>query len=342
MFDKKKIRRALFNSITISLPKNIIQFSIGAVLFWVMFGFPDIGTVAFSLLSFLVAYSSVYLYNDLVDRHDDKRDREKSKWKLIAGGHLSIPVARFLATATALAGLAGSFLVSRWFFGIVALMLLLNFLHSNPRVRFKEDLKKTSVNMTAIEFLKFSCGWFALTSNISEFPFWIILSFSVVYTFSYLIYKFKFKRDTVRKNKKIIVPLAASGVLSYVISVFAYGIPLSLLLLTVIPLFMLLLFRQRDVNLHKINNMIVVEYILLPVIILSFLILSIPFFSLTNQTMAKTIDEYREDLEKNVPDGIITPIDNLTERLEKYGTLEEVERKLKEGIGNASRDTTKS
>lgn len=186
------MKRLIFNSITLSLPKNIVQFSLGVILFRFLIGVPDVYITLLSLSAFVIAYSAVYVYNDLADCHEDKKDREKLRWKLVAGGMLSEPQAKILALILAFTGIALSLMISRWFFAMVLAMLFLNFLHSSPYTRFKSGLKRTAINMTAIEFLKYSCGWFALTSDLAKFPFWLILTFSLVYTISYLIYKFKF------------------------------------------------------------------------------------------------------------------------------------------------------
>ncbi|MCK4532078.1 MAG: hypothetical protein KAT94_04360, partial [Candidatus Aenigmarchaeota archaeon] len=88
------MKRTFFNSVTISLPKNIIQFSLGVILYWFLLGIPNTYTTLLALSGFLIAYSSVYLYNDMVDHKEDRRDREKLKWKLVAGGHMGVNSAR--------------------------------------------------------------------------------------------------------------------------------------------------------------------------------------------------------------------------------------------------------
>jgi len=330
-------RNLLFNSVTISLPKNMIQFSLGIILYWFILGFPDPGMVVLSLAGFLIAYTSVYLYNDLVDYDEDRKDSEKVKWKLIAGGMISEKTAKVLTVVFTASGLIISLLINRWFFLMILGMLVLNFLHSSPYTRFKKGMMKTTANMTAIEFLKFSCGWFAMTSNIEKFPFWLVLSFSIVYTASYIIYKFKFRGNLIKSKKPFFVFLGAVGVISYIISLISYGFPISMVILVIIPLFVLILLKQIDIEFHKISNMVIIEYLLLPVVIISFAILMIPIFGQANENIANKIGEYRENVMKDLPSDIKQPIENITDELKKYKVLEDIESGLKTGLDNMTK-----
>jgi hypothetical protein len=89
-----------------------------------------------------------------------------------------------------------------------------------------------------------------------------------------------------------------------------------------------------DIEFHRINNMIIIEYLLLPVVIIAFAALTIPVVGQANEKIAGTIDTYAEDLMQDIPETIKTPIDNLTDELKKYGTLEDIEQEIKEGFEN--------
>jgi 4-hydroxybenzoate polyprenyltransferase len=331
-----KFKSLIFNSVTISLPKNIVQFSLGVIFYWILIGVPDAFLTLLSLAGFLVAYSSVYLYNDVVDRAEDKADSEKIKWKIVAGKMLTVGQAKILTIAFAVGGLFLSFMVNKWFFLVVLAMLSLNLLHSSPYTKFKKGIRKTAVNMTAIEFLKYSCGWIALTSDISKFPFWIIMTFSVVYMASYLIYKFKFKGSIIRNNKKLFFAIGGFVVFSYAVSFLQYGFPLSMTLLVVIPLSVLLFLKQIEIEFHKINNMLVIEYLLLPLLIISFVILMIPIVGQVNEKMTNTIDTYKESVVRELPPNVLNSVDNISGELEKYKTIEDIGNRIKTNIENIS------
>ncbi len=332
----RKIRKILFNSITISLPKNLVQFSLGIILYWFVIGAPEAGVVLLSLAGFLVAYSSVYLYNDIVDLEEDSKDSEKVKWKIVAGGMLGVRRAKLLMLAFAGSGLFLSFLVNRWFFLMILAMLFLNFLHSSPHVKFKKGMRRTALNMTAIEFLKYSCGWFALTTDISKFPFWLIMTFSIVYMASYLVYKFKFRGSIIKSNKKTFLLIGLLAVVSYAISFVQYGFPISMTLLVVIPLSIILFLKQVDIEFHRISNMLIIEYLFLPLVIISFMILMIPVVGQANESMTSTIGAYKENVIREMPDGILKSMDNISRELDKYKTIEDIEGGLKTGIANLS------
>jgi 4-hydroxybenzoate polyprenyltransferase len=327
------LRNLLYNSITISLPKNAVQFFLGTVLFWLIMGIPNpVATVA-ALTGFLLTYSSVYLLNDIVDHKEDMKNREKLKWKLVAGKMIGIRKALILSMILLFSGLSVSLYVSRWFFIIMLLLIFLNSLHSSPWTRFKRSLPKTSVNMTAIQFLKFSTGWFALTSNISEFPFWLILGFSIVYTTSYVIYKFGFRGKTIKSRRGFFWTLGIIGGASYFISFIVYGLPLSLIFLVLIPTIILLFFKRIKWKCHKITNMIILEYLLLPIIIVSFLVVLLnPALAKVNYQIAKDIENYTEDISDALPQTVTEPIKNISDELKKYQNLEDIEETLNSTI----------
>jgi len=211
-------------------------------------------------------------------------------------------------------------------------------LHSSPLTKFKKGIYKTTFNMTVIEFLKYSCGWFAFTTNISKFPFWLILAFSVVYTTSYIIYKFKFKGKVIKENKKLFWGLGILGVVSYMVSLVYYVFPLTLIFLILVPVVVLLIFKYMNVEVHRISNMIMIEYILLPLVIICFVILTIPAVGNANDQIADGLtnmsDRITDTIADRIPDTVIKPIENLSGELERYETLEDVVNKVNETISN--------
>ncbi len=314
----------LYNSVTVSIPKNIAQFLMGTVLFFVAFGSLDMTVTAVALCGFLLSYSSIYLFNDVMDVKSDRKDAEKRKWKLVASGDLSPEGAVSISFIMLITGLSLSFLVNAWFGLLIVTMLVLNVLHSASFVRLKRNFPATAANMTAIEFLKYSGGWFALTSNLSMFPLWLVLSFAISYTFIYLAYKVHFKRDVLLQKKAVLAPLGLAGIATYAGSIVLYSFPLALLLMLFFASLIAMTRKVSGMKLHMMKNSLLIEYVMIPLALLSFLMLMNPMVSAVNEQVCDGINNYTEDVSSALPEGIVGPIEQLNHGLEGYRSLEDL------------------
>lgn len=323
-----KWRKLFFNSVTASLPKNIIQFTFGVLLFWLIMGTFDFYLALLAMAAFVVTYSSVYMYNDIVDYKVDRKDKEKLKWKPVASGDLSVRKAKYISLTFLFAGLSLSFFINKWFLLMMLIILLLNFLHTSPKTHFRKDVAKTSVNMTLIEFLKYSTGWFALTSNISQFPFWLVASVSFIYTTGYILYKFRFRGKEIRRKKMLFWVFGMASSLSYGVSIFLYGFPLSLLFLITIAATLFLFFKRSRLISYRMKNMMLVGYLLLGVFMISFLILINPAVAEINNKMVKEIDMQKVKFSDKLPEPLVRPLEDITENLKRYESLEDIEKTL--------------
>jgi 4-hydroxybenzoate polyprenyltransferase len=313
------LKSLLYNSVTVSLPKNIVQFLLGVVLFWIITTGFDIPLTLLAMAAFVITYSSVYFYNDVIDAEDDRRDSDKKAWKLVASGVLGKRAASFLGTAFLLVGLSLSVLVNVWFMLLMSALVVLNFLHSSPYTGFKKRVHLAAANMTAIEFLKYSSGWFALTSNLSLFPLWLVMCFALIYSGVYLVYKFRFKGKIIKENKHIIVIIGIASAFSYVSSIILYGFALPMILLLVIAVLMAWHSKSRKL---KFMNWLWVEFILLPIFLLAFLMLSVPQIAQANANITETIDQYMEDFYSQLPEDMSQGLRDLTEP--QYESLDDM------------------
>ena len=270
-------RKSLFyNSITVNLPKNIVQLLLGAVLFIATFGSFNPAQLVLAIIGLGMAYSSVYMYNDIMDREEDALDPEKRAWKLVANGSLSLEGAVSVYALLLLFGLLASFMVNTVFGLLMVAIVFLNFLHSAPSIRLKKHKLSTSLNITAIEFIKYSSGWFAFTTSVLKFPVLLVLMFAVIYTAGYIAYKFKFDGSAIKQNKPLFAVFGVVVLALFMGSLFIYGFPLALVMLLVLSAAVFglkyALWRHRK----GFNDMLIVEFIILPLIIISFLSLSVP------------------------------------------------------------------
>ena len=319
------LKNVLYNSVTVSLPKNIIQFFLGFVLYWLLFGSFDPYVLVLALSGFLLSYSSIYFFNDIVDFKEDSKDTEKKEWKLVASGVLSKKAALAIGLAFMVSGLLLSALVNGWFLNIMAAMLLLNFLHSSPYTKIKKRVMPTTINMTVIEFLKYSCGWFAFTGNISMFPFWIMMTFSLVYMGIYMVYKFRFKGSILRSRKWLLGSIALLTAVSYGLSMILYTFALALVILLAASV-VLIAFSMGVGKKLSFMNWLWVEFVILPLVIIAFLALTIPFIGQANTELTEHIGEYKETVYKKLPNDVVTGLRNLSEPT--YDSLEEVQDKV--------------
>ncbi|MBN2331459.1 MAG: UbiA family prenyltransferase [Candidatus Aenigmarchaeota archaeon] len=314
-----EIKSLLYNSVTVSLPKNVVQFSLGVVIFWLVFGSVDFWAASIALASFLLAYSSVYFFNDITDSEEDRSDSDKRGWKLVANGRLSKRAAGIVGLAFLASGFLLSGFTNGWFILLLGLLIFLNILHSSPYIRLKKRMPAAAVNLTAIEFLKYSSGWFALTSNLAAFPIWLILTFSLIYSAIYLVYKFRFRGNKIISNKSVIIPLGAATAFCYIVSIVLYGYALPMILLLVMSL---ALARFSVGKRLKFMNWLLVEFAVLPMIVIAFLMLSIPAFASFNSNITGRIDQYKENIYEELPD-LTHSLMNLSEY--RYEDLEELQ-----------------
>ncbi len=319
------LKNVLYNSVTVSLPKNIIQFFLGFVLYWLVFGAFDPAVLAVALSGFLLSYSSIYFFNDIVDLKEDRKDRDKKEWKLVAGGVLSKKAALAMCLAFMVSGLMLSALVNGWFLNIMATLLFLNFLHSSPYTKIKKRVVPTTINMTVIEFLKYSCGWFAFTGNLSMFPFWIIMTFSLVYMGIYMVYKFRFRGSVIKSRKWLLGSIGLLTAVSYGLSMMLYTFALALVILLAASI-ALIAFSMGVGKKLSFMNWLWVEFVILPLVIIAFLALTIPFVEQANTELTEHIGEYRETVYNKLPEGVATGLRNLSEPT--YESLEEFEEKV--------------
>ena len=327
-----KYKAIVYNSITVSLPKNIIQFLVGIVLYWIIIGPFNYIKAFIGLVAFLITYSSVYIMNDIIDYEEDRKDKLKKEWKIIANGTISIKDAVALLVFMLVVGFSLSLIVGVRFTIAMILLIFLNFLHSSPFTKFKKRIKRTVVNMTTIEFIKYSSGWFALTTNISYFPFWLILCLALAYTFSYITYKFKLDISWVKKHRLLFSFMLSLASLSYILSLMMYDFPVSLLILLIFPVAIFMLAKRFKWE-ARMKNMLFLEYILLPIIIISFLVLMNPAINSMNESLHKNIVAYKDALISKIPRSLISPVENISEEIKnRYKTLDDIKNDINSTI----------
>lgn len=262
-------RAIAYNSVTVSLPKNAMQYLLGLVIFFLMFGSFDLRLSVTGFIGFILAYCSVYIYNDIVDAPDDAKNPKKIPWKPIANGAISARSAALAGLFLLVAGLAVSFTAGLLFSCAIGLMLLLNLLHSWPRVGMKRNLPAASINITAIEFLKFSSGWLAV-GGLAFFPAWLFLMLALAYSIGYTMYRLGFDVRLMAENRVLLASVGVVWIVLYAASLLLYGFKTKLII-SLVPLLLVLAFTVILGQKGKMQSFVGMECALLAAVLLVFL-----------------------------------------------------------------------
>lgn len=131
---------------------------------------------AVAFLAFCAASSSVYLFNDLVDREQDRLHPVK-RHRPIASGALSASVARWVAAALLLASLGASWKLGPAFLALLGTYLLLNVLYT---LRLKHIVILDVMSIASGFVLRVAAGAEAIAVEVSD---WLLLATTFVSLF---------------------------------------------------------------------------------------------------------------------------------------------------------------
>jgi len=279
-------RAIIYNSVTLNAPKNILQFLFGVVIYVSVTGDYILLKIILAASGLSFGLGAIYLFNDLTDYEDDKKNQMKISWKAIANGSISIPTAKYLIVILSVLGTLFSFLAGINFFVIFACIVALNLLYSYPAIRLKSHKNSSLVVITIIQILKFSSGWFLFTSSFKGFPFPFVVSLSVGYSLLFLYYKNNTTnaKKMIKENRLRVYPLSLLLIIFLLISFFMYAFPVVFLLILGMSIPTILFYAlSKDYLGTKVNFAFM--YAGLIIILLSFLLLSVPMVTATNDTL---------------------------------------------------------
>lgn len=281
-----KLRALIYNSVTLNAPKNILQFLFGVIIYISVTGNYDLLKIVFASLGLFLGLGAIYLFNDLTDYEDDKKNQLKISWKAIANGSISIQSAKYLIFIISVLGTIFSFLAGLNFFTIYALVAILNLAYSHPAIRLKKSKNASVIIITLIQILKFSSGWFLFTNSLEGFPFSFVICLSIGYTLLFLYYKNNTAnaRKVIRENKKRVYPMSILMFGFLLISFFMYAFPVVFIIMLSLSIPTIFLYNiSKNYIGTKVNFAFM--YIGLIIILLSFILLSVPTVSATNETI---------------------------------------------------------
>ncbi|NYT03241.1 MAG: UbiA family prenyltransferase [Candidatus Methanofastidiosa archaeon] len=292
-----KFRAIVYNSATLNAPKNILQFLFGVVIYTSLTGDYDILKILGAASGLSMGLGAIYLFNDLTDYEEDRKNQMKISWKAIANGSVSVQTAKYLIIILSILGTLFSFLSGTNFFVIFVAIIALNLLYSYPAIRLKSHKNSSLIVITLIQILKFSSGWFLFTNSLEGFPSPFVISLSVGYALLFLYYKNNTTnaKTIIRENKKRVYPLSLVMFLFLLISFFMYAFPVVFLLILGMSVPTILFYTlSKDYLGTKVNFAFM--YAGLIIILLSFLLLSVPTVTATNDTILGYSNQIKEIL----------------------------------------------
>lgn len=292
-----KFRAIVYNSATLNAPKNILQFLFGVVIYTSLTGDYNLLKIVVAASGLSMGLGAIYLFNDLTDYEEDRKNQMKISWKAIANGSISVQTAKYLIILLSILGTLFSFLSGTNFFAIFIAIIALNLLYSYPAIRLKSHKNSSLIIITLIQILKFSSGWFLFTNTLEGFPYPFVISLSVGYALLFLYYKNNTTnaKTIIRENKKRVYPLSLVMFLFLLISFFMYAFPVVFLLILGMSVPTILFYTlSKDYLGTKVNFAFM--YAGLIIILLSFLLLSVPTVTATNDKLLGYSSQIKEIL----------------------------------------------
>ena len=165
--------------------KNSLQYFFGIALYVLSNGGSNLtlSKISIGLFSFLLFYVAIYLYNDLIDYDLDRKNVFRSNIKALARGSINKKTAKMLIYTCMIVGLSLSLLINKAHILALITIGIFNFFYSSPYTKLKDNALTFPMTLVAIQFLKFSIGWLALTSSLSGLPLLYVTSLSFFYVF---------------------------------------------------------------------------------------------------------------------------------------------------------------
>lgn len=301
LINTMKSRALIYNSVTLNAPKNILQFLFGVIIYATYSGMYNIPRSVSAAVGLCLGLGAIYLFNDLTDYEEDKKNPFKNYWKAIANGSISIKSAKILIFILSVSGTLFSLISGRNFFIIYLTIITLNLLYSYPSIRLKSHKNLSLLVITVIQIFKFSSGWFLFTSSFEGFPFAIVFSISIGYSLLFLYYK----NDTsniikITKENKLRVYLLSLFLFIFIlISILTYSYPVVFVLILGMAVPTILFYNlSKDYLGTRVNFAFM--YVGLAIILISFLLLSVPTVTATNDTILGYSTQLKDILIRNV------------------------------------------
>lgn len=143
-------------------------------------GFPPIHTSLLSIIAVMLLSLSVYIYNDVIDRDTDAYSQTpKKKGRPIAHNKVPVSDAMKFVYITGVSGLALSYLINKFVFGVGLVFLVMFYLYSYPKVRLKRMYIMKNVVLAATLPTAILIGGAAVENRLSPMMLYTSAAFYV-------------------------------------------------------------------------------------------------------------------------------------------------------------------
>jgi 4-hydroxybenzoate polyprenyltransferase len=239
----------LFRNLIDNVPKNAGLYMIGVILILGAHIDYDPIQVSLGLFSFLVAYSSIYVMNDLFDIAEDRESGEKKERKPLAKGTVKRIEAFTISGILFAVGILFTLLLNFLFLGVTCILMLVNILYSAPPLRLKHGVLGSPL-VLIMQLMKILLPW-TLTAGLVQFPTLFVLGFSVIYLIIFQGYK---QRKTIGVSVRDESLLFGFSIVLFLASVLLYQSPSFQIFILCYLLAGILFFR----NSHLIDRRVLV------------------------------------------------------------------------------------
>jgi hypothetical protein len=145
----------------------------------------------------------------------------------------------------------------------------------------------------------------------------------------YIAYKVGFKGKDISRMKYYLIPSGILGIFSYIYSVLFYEFTISLLFLLFVSVLLAWISMNKKL---KFMSFLWMEFIILPIFVISFLMLGVPAVAQVNYEITCTIDQYKYGIYNSLPEDVAEGLNEMTEP--KFSTLEELQAAINKSLND--------
>jgi hypothetical protein len=252
------------------LVANALAYTLGMVIALRFYGFNQ--DFFIGLISLLLVYSGVYIFNDVTDLEEDKMHEVNwKKQRPLPSNKVNPGFAKKELVVLIIAGLLLSTLVNWLFMIVLLLIVVINFFYTGLRLK---RWPMFSMNLlVALQVMKIVLGWLSINTNTLMMPLTFFITYGLGYGLSISVYKKK-RFSSEKRFRLYAIITGLSALVMFVASIIIHDwIRLPLLMVALIStVFGLILFKLKDKLSKEFTKGLWVAAMMVLMIIIAFVI----------------------------------------------------------------------